>query len=372
MIPIADPQLGEHEKERVAEIIDSGQLTDGPEVRAFEEEFADFCGASHGVATTNGTTALHTALEALGIGPGDRVVTPSFSFIASANAVRFAGAEPVFADIDPDTYNLDPATVEAVVAEHDCDAILAVHLFGLPADMPALQRIADAHDLHLIEDAAQAHGAAIDGERVGGFGDAACFSFYPTKNLTTGEGGMVLTDDERVAARAASFVNHGRPAARFGDDADGAYDHLTVGHNFRMSSVLAAIGRVQLDHRLQESNERRRANAARLTEGLAEIDGIETPIEPDGRRHVYHQYTIRTDDRDALREHLESEGVGTGIYYPTPIHDQPAYDGVTCDVPVTERAADEVLSLPVHPNLSASDLESIMAAVDGFGEVSDG
>ena len=372
MIPIADPQLGEHEKERVAEIIDSGQLTSGPEVRAFEEEFADFCGASHGVATTNGTTALHTALEALGIGPGDRVVTPSFSFIASANAVRFAGAEPVFADIDPDTYNLDPATVEAVVAEHDCDAILAVHLFGLPADMPALQRIADAHDLHLIEDAAQAHGAAIDGERVGGFGDAACFSFYPTKNLTTGEGGMVLTDDERVAARAASFVNHGRPAARFGDDADGAYDHLTVGHNFRMSSVLAAIGRVQLDHRLQESNERRRANAARLTEGLAEIDGIETPIEPDGRRHVYHQYTIRTDDRDALREHLESEGVGTGIYYPTPIHDQPAYGGVTCDVPVTERAADEVLSLPVHPNLSASDLESIMAAVDGFGEVSDG
>ncbi|PSQ65880.1 MAG: aminotransferase DegT [Halobacteriales archaeon SW_9_67_24] len=372
MIPIADPQLGEHEKERVAEIIDSGQLTDGPEVRAFEEEFADFCGASHGVATTNGTTALHTALEALGIGPGDRVVTPSFSFIASANAVRFAGAEPVFADIDPDTYNLDPATVEAVVAEHDCDAILAVHLFGLPADMPALQRIADAHDLHLIEDAAQAHGAAIDGERVGGFGDAACFSFYPTKNLTTGEGGMVLTDDERVAARAASFVNHGRPAARFGDDADGAYDHPTVGHNFRMSSVLAAIGRVQLDHRLQESNERRRANAARLTEGLAGIDGIETPIEPDGRRHVYHQYTIRTDDRDALREHLESEGVGTGIYYPTPIHDQPAYDGVTCDVPVTERAADEVLSLPVHPNLSASDLESIMAAVDGFGEVSDG
>ena len=372
MIPIADPQLGEHEKERVAEIIDSGQLTDGPEVRAFEEEFADFCGASHGVATTNGTTALHTALEALGIGPGDRVVTPSFSFIASANAVRFAGAEPVFADIDPDTYNLDPATVEAVVTEHDCDAILAVHLFGLPADMPALQRIADAHDLHLIEDAAQAHGAAIDGERIGGFGDAACFSFYPTKNLTTGEGGMVLTDDERVAARAASFVNHGRPAARFGDDADGAYDHLTVGHNFRMSSVLAAIGRVQLDYRLQESNERRRANAARLTEGLAEIDGIETPIEPDGRRHVYHQYTIRTDDRDALREHLESEGVGTGIYYPTPIHDQPAYDGVTCDVPVTERAADEVLSLPVHPNLSASDLESIMAAVDGFGEVSDG
>jgi dTDP-4-amino-4,6-dideoxygalactose transaminase len=370
MIPIADPQLGEREKERVGEVIDSGRLTDGPEVRAFEAEFAAFCGASHGVATANGTTALHTALEALGIGPGDRVVTPSFSFVASANAVRFAGAEPVFADVDPDTYNLDPAAVETVLEERDCDAILAVHLFGLPADMPALQRIADAHDLLLIEDAAQAHGAAIDGERVGTFGDAACFSFYPTKNLTTGEGGMVLTDDERVAARAARFVNHGRPAARFGDDAGGSYDHATVGHNFRMSSVLAAIGRVQLDHRLEESNERRRANAARLTEGLAGIERIETPIEPDGRRHVYHQYTIRTDDRDALWARLDDEGVGTGVYYPTPIHEQPAYDGVAPDVPVTDRATDEVLSLPVHPNLSASDLETIMTAVGGFGEVS--
>ena len=370
MIPIADPQLGEREKERVGEVIDSGRLTDGPEVRAFEAEFAAFCGASHGVATANGTTALHTALEALGIGPGDRVVTPSFSFVASANAVRFAGAEPVFADVDPDTYNLDPAAVETVLEERDCDAILAVHLFGLPADMPTLQRIADAHDLLLIEDAAQAHGAAIDGERVGTFGDAACFSFYPTKNLTTGEGGMVLTDDERVAARAARFVNHGRPAARFGDDAGGSYDHATVGHNFRMSSVLAAIGRVQLDHRLEESNERRRANAARLTEGLAGIERIETPTEPDDRRHVYHQYTIRTDDRDALRARLDDEGVGTGIYYPTPIHEQPAYDGVAPDVPVTDRATDEVLSLPVHPNLSASDLETIMTAVGGFGEVS--
>jgi dTDP-4-amino-4,6-dideoxygalactose transaminase len=366
MISIADPELGEREKERVAEVIDSGHLTDGPEVRAFEEAFAEFCGASHGVATTNGTTALHTALEALGIGPGDRVVTTPFSFVASANAVRFAGAEPVFADIDPDTYNLDPEAVESVVAERDIDAILAVHLFGLPADIERLREIADAHDLRLIEDAAQAHGAAVNGERVGTFGDAACFSFYPTKNLTTGEGGMVLTDDEDVAARAARFINHGRPAARFDDDSGGSYDHATLGHNFRMSSVLAAIGRVQLDHRLQESNEQRRANAARLTDGLADVEGIETPIEPAGRRHVYHQYTIRTDDRDALRTHLDDEGVGTGIYYPTPIHEQPAYDGVTCDVPATERAAEEVLSLPVHPNVSAADTETIMTAVRRF------
>ncbi|WP_049899981.1 DegT/DnrJ/EryC1/StrS family aminotransferase [Halococcus agarilyticus] len=370
MIPIADPQLGERAKARVGEVIDSGHLADGPEVRAFEQEFAEFCGASHGVATTNGTTALHTAIEALGLGEGDTVVTTPFSMIASANTVRLAGAEPVFADIDPESFNLDPHAVEAIVRERDVDALIPVHLYGLPAAMDHLCEIADEHDLLLIEDAAQAHGAAIDGERVGTFGDAACFSFYPTKNMTTGEGGMVLTDDERVAARAARFVNHGRPAARLGDDAGGTYDHVSLGQNYRMTSVLAAIGRVQLD-RLPEYNEARRANAARLTGEFAGIDGIETPIEPDGRRHVYHQYTIRSDDRDALRAHLDDEGIGTGIYYPTPIHEQPVYDGVECDVPVTERAAGAVLSLPVHPNLSASDLESIMTAVGEFEEVSD-
>lgn len=366
MIPIADPELGEREKARVAEVIEGGQLADGPEVRAFEEEFAEFCGASHGIATTNGTTALHTALEALDIGPGDTVVTTPFSMIASANTIRLAGAQVVFADIDPDTFNMDPHSVEAIVRDRDVDALLPVHLYGLPAAMDRLGEIADEHDLLLIEDAAQAHGAEIDGERVGTFGDAACFSFYPTKNMTTGEGGIVLTDDEDVAARAARFVNHGRPAARFGDGDAGAYEHVSVGQNYRMTSVLAAVGRVQLDHRLRESNEQRRENAARLTEGLAAVEGIETPVEPDGRRHVYHQYTIRTDDRDALRAHLDDKGVGTGVYYPTPIHEQPAYDGVACDVPVAERAAEEVLSLPVHPNLSASDTETIMTAVRRF------
>jgi perosamine synthetase len=360
MIPIADPQLGEHTKERVTDIIDSGQLADGPEVRAFEDEFSDFCGAAHGVATTNGTTALHTACEALGLGPGDRVVTTPFSMIASANAIRLAGAEPVFADINPETFNLDPHAIEQIVRNQDVDAILPVHLFGLPAAMDHLCEIADDHDLLLIEDAAQAHGATLDGERVGTFGDAACFSFYPTKNMTTGEGGMVLTDDEEVAARAASFVNHGRTA-------DGAsYEHVSLGNNYRMTSVLAAIGRVQLD-RLPDYNETRRDNAAQFTDELP--DGLQTPVEPDGRKHVYHQYTIRTEDRDALADHLESAGVGTGIYYPTPIHEQPAYADIECHAPVAERASREVLSLPIHPNLSPADREDVVNAVTAAAEV---
>ncbi|PSP90532.1 aminotransferase DegT [Halobacteriales archaeon QS_4_69_34] len=354
MIPIAEPELGARELEAVGEIAESGQLADGPEVRRFESEFADFCGVEHGVATTNGTTALHTALEALGIGAGDRVVTTPFSFIASANAVRFAGAEPVFADVDAETHTIDPHAVEEIVRERDVDALLPVHLYGLPAEMAHLGEIADEHDLLLIEDAAQAHGAGFEGERVGTFGDAACFSFYPTKNMTTGEGGMVLTDDETIAERAASFVNHGRTAGGV------AAEHASVGHNFRLSSLLAAIGRVQLE-RLPEYNEARRANAARLTEGLA--DAVETPIEPEGHRHVYHQYTIRSPDRDRLAAALEREGVGSKVYYPRPIHERPPYADHDPDAPEAERAAREVLSLPVHPGLSATEVERVIAAV---------
>ncbi len=354
MIPIADPELGAREKERVEQVIDSGQLADGPEVRAFEAEFAEFCGTAHGVATTNGTTALHTACEALGLGPGDTVVTTPFSMVASANAIRLAGADVAFADIDPQTYNIDPHAVEEVVRERDVDALMPVHLYGLPAAMDHLRDIADEHDLLLIEDAAQAHGAEFDGERVGTLGDAACFSFYPSKNMTTGEGGMVVTNDEAVADRAASFANHGR-------NPDGpAYEHRGVGQNYRMTSVLAAIGRVQLD-RLPEYNETRRANATRLTEELP--DGLTTPVEPSNRKHVYHQYTVRSEDRDALAETLDAADIGSGIYYPIPIHEQPAYSGVERSLPVAERASEEVLSLPVHPNLSPSDLTDIVNAI---------
>jgi len=359
LIPIADPQVGDEARERVVDVLESGHLADGPEVRQFEEEFADYCDIEHAVATSNGTTALHAAFEALDVGDGDTVVTSPFSFVASANAVRLAGATPVFADVDPETFTLDPDAVEAAVREHDADAVLAVHLYGLPAHLDELQDIAETHDVALVEDAAQAHGATYDGQRVGSFGDAACFSFYPTKNMTTGEGGMITTDRRDVAERAASYVNHGRPVGE-----ETGYDHVRVGHNFRMTSLAAAIGRAQLE-RLPEFNEVRRANAAYLSDRLESAD-VATPVEPDDRRHVYHQYTVRTDDRAGLREHLEAEGVGTGIYYPTPIHEQPAYDQVDPSVPVAERLADQALSLPVHPGLDDEEVRTIATAVINY------
>ena len=355
MIPIANPDVGDEGKKRVQDVLDGGMLADGPEVREFESEFADYCGAERGVATSNGTTALHAALEALGIGDGDRVLTSPFSFVASANAIRFAGADPVFADIDPETYNLDSDAVESVVTKEDVDAIVAVHLYGLPAAMDRLTDIADRHNLALVEDAAQAHGASLDGQRVGSFGDAACFSFYPTKNMTTGEGGMITTDRENVADRAAQFVNHGR---------NDEYEHERLGHNFRMTSVAAAIGRAQLE-RLPDFTEKRRANARRLTEGLADTP-VTTPTEPPGRRHVYHQYTVRVDDREAFRDHMDEQGVGTSVYYPKPIHKQSAYESNDQSLPAAEAAAREVVSLPVHPGVDGSDARKIISAVEAF------
>ncbi len=359
-IPIAAPDLGAAESDRVKSVIMSGMVADGPTVREFESAFADYCDADYAVATSNGTTALHAAFEALGIGSGDRVITTPFSFVASANAIRLAGAEPVFVDIDPDTYNLDPdAVAERLDDEGErIDAILAVHLYGLPANIEPLAELADEHDLLLVEDAAQAHGATVNGERVGSLGDAACFSFYPTKNMTTGEGGMITTDREDVADRAAQFVNHGR---------SGTYEHVELGHNFRMTSIGAAIGLVQLE-KLPEYVAERRENARMLTERLRSQSAIATPFEPGYARHSYHQYTIRCKDRDGLKSYLDDAGIGTGIYYPTPIHEQPAYEHVDVDAPVAERAAQEVLSLPVHPALSGDDVRSITAVVQSYYE----
>ncbi|WP_232702072.1 DegT/DnrJ/EryC1/StrS family aminotransferase [Halobacterium wangiae] len=356
MIPIAAPDVGAAERERVVEVLEDGQLADGPVVREFEAEFADFCGAERAVATTNGTTALHATLEALGVGPGDTVVTTPFSFIASANAVRLAGAEPVFADVEPETLTLDPDAVkDAVCRRDDVAAILAVHLYGMPAEMRELRDIADDHGLALVEDAAQAHGAEYRGEPVGTLGDAACFSFYPTKNMTSGEGGMVTTNHAALADRVRRFCDHGRTSG---------YDHADVGHNFRMTSLCGAIGRAQL-RKLSEYNVARRGNAAYLSDRLADTS-VETPTEPRDRRSVYHQYTVRSDDRDGLKAHLADAGVQTGVYYPTPIHQQEAYADVRADLPVAERAAERVLSLPVHPALSVEDLDDIAAAVESF------
>lgn len=355
MIRLSDPTFGAAEQEAVREVLADGLVADGPAVRTFESAFASFCGSDHGVATANGTAALQAALEALNIGEGDTVVTTPLSFVASANAVRLVGAEPVFADVDPDTYNLDPECARAAVRAADADAILVVHLYGLPADMAAFRTIADEEDVLLIEDAAQAHGARFDGRSVGTFGDAAAFSFYPTKNMSTGEGGMVLTDNGAVADRAASFVNHGRTDG-------GTYDHETVGHNLRMTSIAAAIGSVQLE-KLPAWIRSRRENARRLSEHLRPLPEVTVPTEPEPARHSYHQYTVRTADRDRLRTRLDAVGVDTGVYYPTVIPDLAAYDGYDADVPIARRAADTVVSLPVHPGLTDENVEHVGTSV---------
>ena len=353
-VPIAAPEVSAAAKEAVTDVLDSGMIADGEHVREFEAAFADYVGTDHAVATSSGTTALHAMFEAAGIGEGDVVVTSPFSFISSANAIKHAGAEPVFADVDAETFNLDPEhTRELVERRDDITAIMPVHLYGLAADMDAFRELAAEFDLHLFEDAAQAHGATYDGEMVGSIGDAAAFSFYPTKNMTTGEGGMITTDDDAIAERARQVINHGR---------SGSYEHEFVGYNFRMTNMQAAIGHDQLQ-RLPDWLARRRENAEQLTARLADVPHVETPTRVDGRDHAFHQYTIVTDHRDALQSSLDANGVGYGVYYPMTIPDQPAY-GRDSPVPVARRLTETVLSLPVHPYVTDDDIETVVDAVD--------
>jgi len=356
-ISIASPAIGREELDRVGDVLRSGQLSGGETVDAFGSEFATYCDVAHGIPTSNGTTALHAALAALEIGSGDTVVTTPFSFIATANAVRHVGARPVFADIDPETYNLDPDAVKRTIADvdGDVDAILAVHLYGCPAPMEELQALADRYDAALVEDCAQAHGATYRDEPVGSVGDAGCFSFYPTKNMTTGEGGMVVTDDDDVSARCRSFIDHGRGP-------DGG--HERVGHNFRMTDLCAAIGRAQLG-KLDDFVAARRANAARFDDAI-DGEAIQRPVEPADSRHAYHQYTVRCPDRTALVDHFADHGIDSAVYYPTPIHEEPAYEEVAAELPVAERATEEVLSIPVHPELSTEDVRRITLALTEF------
>ncbi len=358
-VPIAAPEVSDTAKEAVMEVLDSGMIADGEHVRRFESEFAEYVGTEHAIATSSGTTALHAMLEAAGIGEGDVVVTTPFSFVSSANAIKHAGAEPVFADVDPETFNLDPtATRKVLKRRDDVSAIIPVHLYGLPADMDAFRELAEEFDLKLFEDAAQAHGATYAGEMVGSIGDAAAFSFYPTKNMTTGEGGMITTDDNEIAERARQVINHGR---------SGAYEHEFVGYNYRITNIQAAIGQDQL-HRLPGWVERRRENAEKLTARLADVTEIETPSQVTDRDHAFHQYTVVTEQRETLQSSLESSSVGYGVYYPMTIPDQPAYSRES-SVPVARRLTDTVLSLPVHPYVTDEDIETVVDAVHAGVEV---
>jgi len=352
MIPIARPQMGDEEKELVWSAMSSGALAQGERVRQLEEQFADFIGVPHAVATSSGTTALHLALLASEVGQGDEVITVPFTFFASASTILFTRARPVFVDVDEATFNIDVAQIEAAITPRT-RAIMPVSLYGQPSDMPAIAEIAERHGLALIEDAAQSHGAAIGDRRSGSWG-AGCFSFYPTKNMTTGEGGMVTTSDPAVADRARLLREHGMRVR---------YQHEIVGYNFRMTDIHASIGLAQLP-KLPAYNARRRAIAARYDR---ELQGVITPHVAGGVTHVYHQYTIRVSRRDEFVELLRVRGVGTGIYYPIPVHRQKPFQELGYSdqrFPVSERLAGEVLSIPVHPSVTDDEVDSVIEAVN--------
>jgi perosamine synthetase len=359
MIRIAQPLLGEEEEQAVLAALRSGRLAQGPLVRRFEEAFARYIGVREAVAVSSGTAALHVALLAHGVGPGDEVVTSPFTFVATANAVLATGARPVFADVSEEDFNLDPARAGESISERT-RVLLPVHLYGQAADMEALLALARLHGLALIEDACQAVGASFGGRKVGSFG-TGCFSFYATKNMTTGEGGMITTDDPELAARARLLRDHGQRRR---------YVSEAMGYNMRLTEVAAALGLAQLQ-KLDTLNERRRANARYLTERLS---GVTTPRELPGRYHVYHQYTIRVSlpagqagrGRDALLRCLRDRDIEAAVFYPLPVHKQPLYRGLgyrSQRLPVAERLSRQVLSLPVHPGLSREELDAVVSAV---------
>lgn len=359
MIGISKVVLGEAEEKLVLEVLRSGQLAQGPMVARLEEQMAELVGVRHCVAVNNGTTALVAAVQALELHPGDEVITSPFTFIATLNAIVEAGATVRFADIAPD-FTLDVAAVAARVGERT-RAIMPVHLYGLPADMPAFAELARAAGLALIEDAAQAHGATVHGRGAGSWG-LGCFSFYATKNVTTGEGGVITTDDDALADRLRLLRNQGMRAR---------YQYEIPGHNYRMTDLQAALAVPQLE-RLGELTEGRRRNAAWLSTRLAGVPGLELPTVAAGRGHVWHQYTVRVTaearlTRDALALALTERGVGNGIYYPRLVHDYDCYRDhpqvVVDATPQASRATAEVLSLPVHPALTEAELRTVADTV---------
>ena len=353
MIPAAKPLVGDEERAAVDRVLQSGMLAQGPEVAAFENEFSKVVAGRQCVAVNSGTSGLHLALIAVGIEEGDEVIVPSFTFAATANSVALTGATPVFVDIDPRTFTINPIAIEAAITPRT-RAIQLVHLYGQPAAMKEIMAISVRHNLQVIEDAAQAHMASFDGTPVGAFGIAGIFSFYPTKNMTSGEGGMITTASDEVARQSRLLRNQGM---------EKRYVNEIVGFNTRMTDIHAAIGRVQLT-KLAGWTEKRRSNAKFLDENL---NGVVVPYVAPGAFHVYHQYTIRVvgHDRDAFAAEMTKRGVGNGVYYPTPVHRLPSFDH-TFDLPETTLATKEVLSIPVHPSLSTEDLETIVSVVNSI------
>jgi dTDP-4-amino-4,6-dideoxygalactose transaminase len=336
-------------------VVDSAAFIKGPQVKSFEAAFAEFCGVRHVVGVQSGTAALHLALMACGIGPGDEVIVPSMTFIATAEMIGRLGGRPVFVDVDPRTNNLDPEALRAAITERTF-AVIPVHLYGQPADMDAILDVAKEHDLCVIEDAAQAHGAEYRGRRAGSMGDVAVFSFYPGKNLGAyGDAGALVTNDPEVASQMRLLRDHGRRSK---------YEHLVEGFNYRLDSLQAAVLEVKLRY-LEAWNADRRRNAELYRLHLAELPMV-LPYEPEGVRSVYHLYVIRVANRDEVLAHLRSRGIGAGVHYPIPLHLQPAFAHLGYgpgDLPVSEAAAAEVLSLPMYPELTEAQIEEVAGAL---------
>jgi len=343
----------------VKQVMDSGRYVLGEKVKSFERQFARFCGADFAVGVADGTDALLLALLACGIGKGDEVITVPNTFIATTEAISQTGAKIVFVDIDPQSYNIDVSQIEERITERT-RAILPVHLFGQPADMEPMVKIAKKYDLKVIEDSCQAHGAEYKGKKAGSIGDAGCFSFYPSKNLGAfGDGGMVVTSDEGIAQRIGMLRDHGQAKK---------YEHLVEGTNSRLDEIQAAILGVRLKG-LEEWNGLRRRNAAIYDDLLQDVDEVVRPLEAEWAKHVYYLYVIRTPRRDALQEWLTSEGIGTGLHYPVPLHLQEAYQYLGYregDFPVAEEYAKQILSLPMFPELTREEIAKVVLEVKTF------
>jgi perosamine synthetase len=353
MIPIARPDLGPEEIAAVSEVLSSGMIAQGRKVAELEQQWAEFVGVKHAIAMGNGTLALMSIFSGIGLEPGDEVITVAHTFAATANAILFTGATPVFVDIEPDTYLIDAKKIDAAITPRT-RAICPVHLFGLVADMDMIRAIADRHGLIVVEDACQAHGATFRGRKAGSFGHGA-FSLYATKNMTTAEGGFVTTDDDRLADWLRLYRNQGMRTR---------YQFEMLGYNFRLTDIAAALGLTQLA-KLERNTARRQAIAERYDEFFAALP-VRLPVTPDGRTHVFHQYTVEVGaERDAIVAALHEAGVGADIYYPIPVHRQEYImeRGLHADLPVTDAAAARTLALPMFPGLTDPEQRQVIDAM---------
>ncbi len=360
--------IGKEEIELVVNVLKSGQLAQGSFTEEFEKAFSNYIGVRYGIATNSGTSALHVALASVGIKPGDEVLTTPFSFISTATSILHQNGLPLFADIEEETYNIDPEKIKDKITNRT-KALIVVHLFGHPCDMKQIKEIVEDYNLILIEDCAQAHGSEYKNKKVGSFGDVACFSFYATKNMTTGEGGMILTTDDAIAKKAKAIRDHGQKER---------YLHYLLGYNYRMTDISAAIGLAQLKN-LDTVNDKRISNANFLLKELEDLSEIRLPVVKESVKHVFHQFTIMSDRRDYLANYLNNKGISTGIFYPRVIYQNPVFKKIGYnsdfpfsfgeisyndgDCPVAESVCKKVLSLPVGPFLKKGDLEIITESI---------